>query len=291
MKEWIKKRNISKSKASENIVFRASSSENEIRFYIHAEVYIVARENKDGRLVVKIEEKQKKEKNSKSINEIIKDKKHLLNTLMLIILLLIISITFLVIVVILTKDFFISCFLFFFLVFFCRVTSVIICEYKFTTPSRKSKHSAEHMLVNFLNNNKRLPKSMSEIRKTSRFSINCGSRKKIQGCLEEFIMSTVSLLAFSFYMNFIEQKCENTIIMFIIVGIISLCIWTLISQCGIIKPILNVLNIIVQCSNTTKNVQDNDIQLAYYAAKYWLQIVYPQFYSEDNNIFNKNEES
>jgi hypothetical protein len=59
----------------------------------------------------------------------------------------------------------------------------------------------------------------------------------------------------------------------------------------IIKPIQKVLNIIVQCSNTTKKVDDNDIIMAYCAAREWLKIVYPEFYNEEEDIFLKCEES
>lgn len=59
----------------------------------------------------------------------------------------------------------------------------------------------------------------------------------------------------------------------------------------IINYIEDILNYIVQCANTTKNVKDKDLVLAYYAAKYWLKVVYPEFYSEDNNIFTKSKES
>ena len=64
-----------------------------------------------------------------------------------------------------------------------------------------------------------------------------------------------------------------------------------ITKCGaldfIIKPIKKVLTHIAQCANTTSKVKDRDIIFAYSVAKPWLQVVYPEFYNENEDIFWK----
>ena len=55
----------------------------------------------------------------------------------------------------------------------------------------------------------------------------------------------------------------------------------------VIKPTKKVLTNIAQCANTTSKVKDRDIILAYSVAKPWLQVVYPEFYNENEDIFWK----
>ena len=44
---------------------------------------------------------------------------------------------------------------------------------------------------------------------------------------------------------------------------------------------------IAQSTNTTRQVNDKDIILAYCAAKPWLETVYPEFYNESDDDFWK----
>ena len=168
--------------------------------------------------------------------------------------------------------------------------SIITCESIFLFDSR----------LNNLKKNKRLPKSMKEIKETSRFCVDCGSRKKIRESTENFITSMFSAIIVFCIEQLIFQNYQNELLLGIIFSVSYIAIyygvWILIHKYNklrfIIKPIENMLNNIVQYSNTTKKVKNNDLQLAYYVAKHWLQIVYPEFYSEDDNdIFNESERS
>ena len=44
---------------------------------------------------------------------------------------------------------------------------------------------------------------------------------------------------------------------------------------------------LLQYANTSKNVYDYEIYLAYRAAREWIQIVYPEFYNKDQDVFFK----
>ena len=59
----------------------------------------------------------------------------------------------------------------------------------------------------------------------------------------------------------------------------------------VINPIKRALTNIAQCGNTTKNVKDKDILLAYRVASVWMQVVYPEFYKKDEDVFMKNYSS
>lgn len=291
----------------ELIVFYASSFEDEIRFYFNDEQYVVARDNKDGTFSIKCEEIQELE-NDKQDNESILTylKKNIKDKAFLKFLAFGIGISFLI-----ANLMSVSAFAIIFLIdnilirllfmnsmwLFMQVFLVVVLECKFTSQSLKSKHSAEHMMSNFLEKNKRLPQNMKEIKETSRFCFDCGSRKKIRESTKNFIASMFSAIIVFCIEQLILQNYQNELLLDIIFYI-AICygVWILIHKYNklrvIIKPIENMLNNIVQCSNTTKKVKNNDLQLAYYVAKYWLQIVYPEFYSEDDNdIFNESEKS
>ena len=113
----------------------------------------------------------------------------------------------------------------------------------------KSKHSAEHMMLNFLEANKRLPKNIEEIKSASRFSNKCGSRKKVEGVVQDFVISILSLVIAVFADIILRLFIENSIIMsFVIVPIYFLVIIivnVMIKKHGkmafVIKPIKSVL--------------------------------------------------
>ena len=53
-----------------------------------------------------------------------------------------------------------------------------------------------------------------------------------------------------------------------------------------------MINLIEKCVTnvnqrvvTTKNVKDKDIILAYYAAREWMKLVYPEFYNKKDDVF------
>lgn len=290
-------------------VYHASSLENEIRFYLNDSQYIVARDNNDGTCSIRCEEKaeiKNREYNEESIFAIVKKnfndkdfRKFLVLTFIIALAITSLITLVLILLAIAIKNTLVYILFMNFSFFLIQIILVMINEYIDTSHSLRSKHSAEHMMANFLEKNKRLPRNMEEIRATSRFCTDCGSRKKIRDAVEEFTATILATIIWIIIMSFINQVCKNIMIKGILCVVIFIVIyygvWRLISQHKkfkfITNPIENIFNNIVQCSNTTRKVKDSDIELAYYAAKYWLQIVYPQFYSEKDDIFSKSEES
>lgn len=302
MEERFNLKSIRKSKDLEKLkVFHARSLEDEIRFYFNNGQYVVARDNKNGTFSIKYEEAQELENYEKDNESTLTyTKKNINDKGFLKFLAFAIGISFLIGILItvsmiaitfLTDNILIKLLFINPMWLVMQVFLVVILELKLTTQSIKSKHSAEHMMVNFLKKNKRLPKSMKEIEETSRFCINCGSRKKIQEPVENFVQNILASLITSFIDILASENFQNELMYGIILTATYLisCYGTyiLIHKYNklrfIIKPIINILNNIVQCSNTTKKVKKNDLQLAYYAAKHWLQIAYPEFYNEDDN--------
>lgn len=164
-----------------------------------------------------------------------------------------------------------------------------------TAPAIKSKHSAEHMMVNFLEFNKRLPRNIEEVKKYSRFSKECGSRDLIKGIAEELIRSIIATVFTIIVSTVVSHLCSNSIANIIVFLVtyyfIKLLVGKAITKYGalsfIIKPIKKVLTMIAQCANTTSKVKDRDIVLAYAVARTWMQVVYPEFYNENKDIFWK----
>ena len=287
----------------------ASSLENEIRFYFNDRQYFVARDNNDGTFSISCEEEPEIEKiqhNEDFILTIIRKnindkafKKFLV--LASIITLAIVSLVTIILILLamVIKNALVYLLFVNFIFFSSQIILVMIDEYIGTSHSLRSKHSAEHMMVNFLEKNKRLPRNMKEIRAASRFSANCGSRKKIRYAVEDFTTNILAIIISIIIISFINQVFKDKIIisiLFIVIYIAIYCYtWKLINEHKkfkfITKPIEKIFNNIVQCSNTTRKVKDFDIKLAYYAAWCWIQVVYPQFYSKEDDIFEKSEES
>ena len=180
--------------------------------------------------------------------------------------------------------------------FIINIVGLVIIETKETDPSLKSKHSAEHMMLNFLEINKRLPKNIEEVKKTSRFSSECGSRDLIEGYSEDLICDIIAIIfAMSVrsivVSNFSAMFLTNEIVLLGMYYLVRYVVGKVITKYGalnfIIERIENVLTNIVQCANTTSKVKDRDIILAYCVAKRWMQEVYPEFYDEKEDVFWK----
>lgn len=282
----------------ELIIFRATSLQNEIRFYLNNTLYFTAIESEKGYSIKleeekgeKIEECNKLCKNS-IIIVILKSSLKLLKMILEISLLGFIAISYLektiynilILLIVINLIHIITNFI-----------NVIIIEISEITPEIKSKHSAEHMIVNFLKINKRLPNNIEEIKKYSRFSQECSSIKLIKGIAEEFIQGIFASI-FTFIVSIIVSYFSFNLVTNVIVFLstyylVKFFVGKSITKYGtlqfIIKPIKKVLNNIAQCANTTQNVKDRDIILAYSVAKQWLKIVYPEFYNENTDIFCK----
>ena len=150
-------------------------------------------------------------------------------------------------------------------------------------------------MVNFLQINKRLPKNIEEVKKSSRFSTECGSRELIKGIAEDFVRSIIAIIFTAIAYGIISHFLSNSVIIFICFlsnyYTLRFIVGKLITKYGIlnfaIKPLNKVLTNIIQCANTTANVKDKDIAMAYYVSKAWLQIVYPEFYNGNDDSWNK----
>lgn len=279
----------------ELVVFRAASLQNEIRFYLNDTLYLAAVECEDG-FAIKLEEEKTEECSKKSrismIRENFKDFIKFFSISLGISILGFIAVFHLSKIINSILAFLIIMNIIYFII---NIVNIVIMETMKTSPAIKSKHSAEHMMVNFLEINKRLPKNIEEVKKYSRFSSECGSRELIEGIAEKLIRSIiatvltiiVSIIVSHFSSNFLT----NTIAFLSTYYLVKFVVGKAITKYGalnfIIKPIKKVLTNIVQCANTTSKVKDKDIILAYYAAKPWLQVVYPEFYDENEDIFWK----
>lgn len=285
----------------ELIVYHASSLEDEIRFYLNENQYVVARDNKNGTCSVILEEEKQEPQNEKQNTEGILDyiKRNIFISFVFSLI-----ISFILCIVLFTPliDIFFLLLVNSIHYLLINILFVATHEYIFTSQSLKSKHSAEHMIVNFLQQNKRLPKNLKEFQKSSRFSIDCGSRKKIREFIGNFIQSifaaiisiVLSILYFKITKTDLLSHTIFAITYFIIFYGIGILIHKYHKLNFIITPIENMLNNVIQCFNTTKKVDNRDLQLAYYAAEEWLQIVYPEFYNEEdaeNNIFSESNEN
>ena len=277
------------------VVFHAASLQNEIRFYLNDTQYLAAVEGEEG-CTIRLEEEKEEEDNKKSKISVIRE--NLKEFLKLFSIILGISILGFIGVFYLGKI--IDNILVFLIImniiyFIIDIVNVVIMETMETDPKVKSKHSAEHMMVNFLEINKRLPKSIDEVKKSSRFSPKCGSRELIKGIAEELILSIVAtiftVIISVVVSHFSSNSATYVIVFFATYFLVEFVVGKAITKYGalsfIVKPIKKVLTNIAQCANTTSKVKDRDIILAYSVARLWLQVVYPEFYNENEDIFWK----
>lgn len=299
------------------VVFHAASLQNEIRFYLNDTQYLTAVECEEGFSIrlekereEEIEEEREEEGDKKGKISIIKEnlrefiklfsiiKENLREFIKLFSIIIGISILGFIGVLYLRKI--IDSILVYLIImnivyFIINIVNVVIMETIEITHAIKSKHSAEHMMVNFLEINKRLPKNIEEVKKYSRFSPECGSQELIKGIAEELIRSIVasifavivSIIVSHFYSNSVTYVIVFLSTYFLTKFVVGKAITKYCALNFIIKPIKKVLTNIVQCANTTSKVKDRDIILAYSVAKSWLQVVYPEFYNENEDIFWK----
>jgi predicted signal transduction protein with EAL and GGDEF domain len=179
--------------------------------------------------------------------------------------------------------------------FIGTLLNIVICEAMATPFCLKSKHAAEHMMVNFLESNKRLPKNMEELKKCSRFAPGCSSRELIEGIPVEFTRSMIGIIAATIIGGIVELLFHTSIVATTI--IVTYLLVRFVAGKAITKahkfkciiiPMRRVLTHIAQYANTTRKVKDEDLILAYYVARKWLQAVYPEYYDEKNDTFLNN---
>lgn len=285
------------------IVFHGESSEDEIRFYLNDTKYITAINCGDGNISVKLGEKveEVKEENQKSKLAIIKENSKEFLKVFSLFLSVVLGTTVMVLAMTSLFNNILSYLFFYFAItnivyFIMLIVTVMLLESNSSSMAIRSKHSAEHMMINFLEKNRRLPKNMQEIRKSSRFSTDCGSKELIKGTVEDFISKMFAII-----MAFAISSCVayffKNIITELIVFFGAYYLFKFIASTffkknkkmeTVVKPIKNVLTNIVQYANTTKKVKDEDIFLAYCVAKEWIQVVYPEFYNQEEDVFLNN---
>ena len=278
------------------IVYKADSTEQEIRFFVNENQFVKATEEGDDIVVTGIHSETNSTDSKKSFIEfvkIIKEHKKIFAIVLF-------SLIIFCLVHLLLASFVpvVALFSFGLLLPIFTIIEIGILEYGRTTFLERSKHSAEHMMSNFLEANSRLPKNIQEIKSVSRFSKSCGSRFIMGDFAKNIIPYIISLLEALICTVILSQieKCSNFFLMlFAIIFNLKLCINYILLQNGkydnIINKINQWLNYFFQCCNTTttKKVRQDDILVAFYAAKYWLKIVYPEFFSDDNLYCEKNE--
>lgn len=240
------------------IVYKADSTEQEIRFFVNENQFVKATEEGDYIVVeTGINSETDSKKSFVEFVEIVKEHKKIfaivLFCLILFCLVHLLIASFVPMIALISFGILLPIF---------TILEIGILEYGRTTFLERSKHSAEHMMINFLEANLRLPKNIQEIKSVSRFSKSCGSRFITVDLVKNTIPYIISLLE-ALICTVILSQIEN----FINQG----------------------LNYSFQCCNTTKKVRQEDIIVAFYAAKHWLKIVYPEFFSDDKFYCEENE--
>lgn len=139
--------------------------------------------------------------------------------------------------------------------------------------SLRSKHSAEHMIVNFLQHNNRLPYNIMEFRDYSRFSYNCSTCIYVEDSSITFVQLLIMFLIF-----FIAQffNLNDLCVVFLMFIFFIIAIYTNVFKI-LYKNLSKIVCIFIQCFNTTRHVTDEDLIFAYLVAQEWMKIVYPEF--------------
>lgn len=275
------------------IVYKADSTEQEIRFFVNENQFVKATEEGD---YIVVETGINSETNSTDSKksfvefvEIVKEHKKIfaivLFCLIMFCLVHLLIASFVPMIALISFGILLPIF---------TILEIGILEYGRTTFLERSKHSAEHMMINFLEANSRLPKNIQEIKSVSRFSKSCGSRFITVDLVKNTIPYIISLLeALIVILSQIENFSNLLLMFFAIIFNLMLCINYILLQNGKydnkINKINQGLNYFFQCCNTTKKVRQEDIIVAFYAAKHWLKIVYPEFFSDDKFYCEENE--
>lgn len=291
MKERISITEIVKSKYREKlIVYKATSTKDEIRFYLNDKQYIVASKTEDGKFLVSCEAIQETKEGRESKEEKQKGRRKRIKIQFFLALLKIIVVIGFGLLILpplaMPENAFAVLLLIILFSFLCEIVEVLTKEWM-TPRALKSKHSAEHMMINFLEKEERLPQNMEEIKKTSRFSLECGCRKKTKRTTELLARDICALGISGSMLPWIAKTEEQIIPYLLAVYFIGGVILGIIQEKYhlldfLINPIQKFLMLLMQCCNTTRKVQEDDIEIAYFAAKEWMKVVYPEFYDEAN---------
>lgn len=259
-------------------ILRASSTVNEIRFFLNQTHYVAAHHTPHG-IEMRIgcnDSEEKEDKNSVKkifLALLIITVITVSMVLLLLNMLAIHSMTSILAIISIMNLYLTTCF-------------VCVIENQTVPKELKSKHSAEHMMYNYLEQNRRMPSSIYELKKSSRFSKECGSVYRMQKCAESFVKSLIGLIAILLASGIVQRLTNNQQIreFFVICVFFSMLIFTsiMIDKNSKFKKLVDLVSIqigkLLQLGNTVpKNkVKKEDYELVFYVAREWMQIVYPE---------------
>lgn len=244
-------------------VFEAESFRDRINFFINLNTYLSAIQQTNG------------------IKLTVEEKKNSFNVVALgLSFILAISYTLLLLILLVATNI-----VFFTAILLAYPIFVIIIGLFYGGNSRKTKHSAEHMVVNFINNYHRLPICMSEIKQSSRIATICGV-SQVANLLVWYLISV--LVSLFVALLIVISTNDKTFFLAAAPITIILCIvsyffikFTKFDQMD--KLVLKV-SFFLQQHLTTKEATNKDLLLAYTVANYWMRIVYKEFFTiEDLN--------
>lgn len=269
------------------LVARASALENEIRFYLNQSQYVTAVDCKNGFCEIKLGESENKEETKVTLKLLLQEfKKESIIFLFLLIIFVFFTFSLFFILYKFIKNIFFLLLFFNTIFFIFYIIVMFLIKITDNSVSLKSKHSAEHMMVNFIENNNRLPRNMEEIKSSSRFSINCGNMSLVpEYSIQKLFALVVAFIAEILISCISEQEIINFIV-FIVSYIFSIILIDKFEKVNfLIIYIQTICSFFVQLGSTTKNVKDEDIMLAFFVARKWIKIIYPEFYNEEEDTF------
>lgn len=276
------------------VVSHAVSTEEDIRFYINETQYFSATHDDNG---YNVEFCTKKEKEEQVKTKFQKFKENLdIGLFCSVFILIVVSMCILLSVFI--DSYVIFLFATSLLPIMIQMFFIVILEMRSVSKNLRSKHSAEHMMANFLETNQRLPRSIEEVKSASRFCEDCGTRKLISGNSELFFSKLSAFIVSIIASGICNHFSDNKIIHLTVVSV-TFCLVSIVARIILDKykktekltePLTIACSKLIQRINTTSKVKDRDIILAFCAARAWLELVYPEYCTEDDDLFITNTE-
>lgn len=301
MKKKIKLEDIEKIFCCKNEVspMRATSGEKSIKFYFNETQYVEAFCEKGKIKCELIEEIEEKKSNDKLdfleffINSLPKKDKRDIKSFIFMILISYYTILYY------TKNAVLICLLLA-LAFWILLIIMECIVYEKMIHSDKSseinsKHSGEHKMINFMKKKKRLPNSIKEIKKSSRFSIHCGTNEEYKDILK-IVITFAIILVIGGIIFLILSNLFHGILFIVIYAILTYKLFFVyyrkIYNTQIVDVISDMLKIVdghfLQYFNTSRKVKDEDLEIAFLSGKVWFVLTYPELCTEEqiNEIKN-----
>lgn len=141
----------------------------------------------------------------------------------------------------------------------------------------KSKHTAQHKIIHYIEKLQKLPNDIKQIKKMSRFEKACGyeEEKKRYKEYANNILKAFSIFSILIFVFFIE---ENTGIFLLL---LSYWVIRFLLYRTVLSPLSTILNIFFQLASTTRKPDEKDLMLAWIVAKEWMKEEYPEYFQED----------